>query len=457
MIEAFENPLRHVYYHYYGRGDGMNTTELNGGCSPCALALNDTTLSFPSMDGLIWVDPTRPIPLSPKRDIFIDGFWADSQKIDLANKPIPKIPPEIRDLRFDFAFPAWQNKENTYVDYKLEPWSREWQAMDLRQGPRLRFSNLPSGNYRLLIRNSSGSDLGNATILTTSFSILPHWYQQTLWRALGILLLCALILGIIRWRTGRFKKRQVRLEQQIAEKTRELQAKNEELERSDLIKTRLISIISHDLITPLHYIHLAGKNLLEMKDGLSETLQEATLAEMTATTKELELLSTNILNWIKFHNEDRRLAKESFDLNALVTQLFSVLGVLARQKDVRLINAIPEGLFIHQYIEPVRIVLYNLILNAINFTTRGSIRAACEPASDGIRLLITDTGVGMTQDQINNIMADHFIISSANVDNRKGNGLGYLIVKDLLKMLRGTLNIRSGKDAGTTVSVYIMT
>ncbi len=43
----------------------------------------------------------------------------------------------------------------------------------------------------------------------------------------------------------------------------------------------------------------------------------------------------------------------------------------------------------------------------------------------------------MTQEQINNIMAIHFIISSANVDNRKGNGLGYLIIKDLLKITAG--------------------
>jgi signal transduction histidine kinase len=70
-------------------------------------------------------------------------------------------------------------------------------------------------------------------------------------------------------------------------------------------------------------------------------------------------------------------------------------------------------------------------------------------------LLIEDTGVGMTQEQINNIMADHFIISSANVDNRKGNGLGYLIIKDLLKILRGSLVIQSEKGAGTRVTVWV--
>ena len=454
MTAAFEDPARTVYYHYYGLEDGMTMTELNGGCSPCALMLNDTTLSFPSMDGLIWVDPTRPIPVSPQGQVFIDGFWADSQRIKLGPAQ-PMLPPDTRDLRFDLAFPAWRSKENLYIDYKLEPWSHDWQALDLQHGPELQFGNLPHGHYRLLVRNSDGFGPSDSPRELSSFYILPHWFQEPLSWVLGFILLCALVIVIVRLRTRQFQYRQRRLEQKIAEKTGELQTKNEELEKANLIKTRLISIISHDLITPLHYLHLAGRNLIEKNDDLTEGMQEATIAEMTATSKELELLSTNILNWMKYHNEDRRLARENFDLHEQVAQLFAVLGAQARQKGILLVNAIPKGFGVYQFIEPVRIVLYNLILNSLNFTSKGSIRVGAEPVHDGILLQISDTGVGMTQEQINHIMADHFIISSANVDNRKGNGLGYMIIKDLLKILRGSLSIHSGKEKGTTVTVWI--
>ena len=128
---------------------------------------------------------------------------------------------------------------------------------------------------------------------------------------------------------------------------------------------------------------------------------------------------------------------------------------MARQKSIQLINQIEEGLILYQYIEPVKIVLYNLILNGINFTSAGHIKVSSEPSREGITLYIEDTGVGMTQEQINNIMADHFIISSANVDNRKGNGLGYLIIKDLLKIMRASIVIRSEKERGTTVAVWV--
>ncbi|GGA86794.1 sensor histidine kinase [Puia dinghuensis] len=454
---SFEKEDQDIYYHYYGREDGMDITELNGGCTPCALALNDTTLSFPSMDGLVWVDPERPIPTIPDGAIYIDAFMADSQRVNITSLVRPLLSANTRDLSFNLAFPAWANRENLHIEYKLDPWSKDWEKLDGSHGPELHFSNLPYGDYRLLVRKTGGFDNANVALAVSSFYIRPHWYQQPWSWLLNICLLSALVIALVRWRTRRFQIRQHNLETQIAEKTRELQVKNEELEKTDLIKTRLISIISHDLVTPLRFLHLTGKNLIEKKEELTEGLLHEAIAEMASTSKELELLSTNILNWIKYRNEDRRLAKESFDLYELVTQLCGIFNALARQKHLRIINGVDAGLVLYQYIEPVKIVLYNLILNGINFTTEGYIRICSIRDREGVALQIQDTGVGMTQDQINNVLADQIIISSANVDNRKGNGLGYLIIKDLMKIIRGNLSIRSEKEKGTTVTVWIPT
>ena len=455
MTAAFDNESLSVYYHYYGRKDGMEITELNGGCTPCALRLNDTVLSFPTMDGLVWVDPTRPVPRLPEGQVYIDGFTADGQKINIGSLVTPGLPSNTRDLVFALGFPAWADRENLHIQYRLEPYSRDWQVLDIEPDPKLHFSNLPSGDYRLILRKPNGFEAGNYSYTEYSFYIEPHWYQQLWSWLLCLCLFAALVIGVVRWRTRRFQIRQDRLERQIAEKTRELQQKNEELEKTDTIKTRLISIISHDLITPLRFLHLTGKNLIERKSGLTEEMQQEAIAEIASTSKELELLSTNILNWIKYKNEDRRLAKESFNLHELVNQLFGIFNAMSRQKQISLFNEVDENANLYQYIEPVKIVLYNLILNGINFTSEGHIRISNSGNKDGIALLIEDTGVGMTQEQINNIMADHFIISSANVDNRKGNGLGYLIIKDLMKILRGSLHIQSEKDKGSRVTVWV--
>jgi signal transduction histidine kinase len=455
MVAAFDSNVTSVYYHYYGRRDGMDITELNGGCTPCALQLNDSILSFPTMDGLVWVNPAQPVSRLPEGQVCIDGFTTDSQAINVNSLVRADLPCNTRELVFALGFPAWADKENLHIEYRLDPYFKDWQPLEIGPDPKLHFSNLVSGDYRLLLRKANGFGIGNFSYTEYDFSIQPHWYQQLWSWILGLCLFTTLVIGIVRLRTRQFKIRQNRLEQQIAEKTRELQAKNEELEKTDTIKTRLISIISHDLITPLRFLHLTGKSLIEKRHGLTEELQQEAIAEMATTSKELELLSTNILNWIKYKNEDRRMARENFNLHELVTQLTGIFNAMARQKQISLINDIDEQLILFQYIEPVKIVLYNLILNGINFTSQGYVRVSSTPGQDGVALLIDDTGVGMAPEQINSIMADHFIISSANVDNRKGNGLGYLIIKDLMKILRGSLYIRSEKDKGTRVTVWI--
>ena len=61
----------------------------------------------------------------------------------------------------------------------------------------------------------------------------------------------------------------------------------------------------------------------------------------------------------------------------------------------------------------------------------------------------------MSPEQIQRLLADHVIITSANVDNKKGHGLGYLIIKDLIKTMDAVLTIESEKGSGTTVSVKL--
>lgn len=188
---------------------------------------------------------------------------------------------------------------------------------------------------------------------------------------------------------------------------------------------------------------------------MPEELQMETIQEMTNTSQELQLLSTNILNWIKYQNENRRLAKETFNLHELVNQVMGVLNSLAKQKKLTLQNRVNSNMEIYQFFEPLKILVYNLLTNAINFSENSAVVIAATQKDEHVIISVSDEGVGMTPEQIKNIMADQFIISSANVDNRKGNGLGYLIIKDLVKIMGATLSIESEKGKGTKISVAL--
>jgi signal transduction histidine kinase len=454
LINAFEKNSTAVYYHYFGKKDGMEMTELNGGCTPCALQLKNKTISFPTMDGLLWVNPQKALPVLPEGEIYIDEIIADNNKINTDSLPQKNLPSQTQEIIIALGFSAWGNKENIYLDYQLND-TVNWKIINTDNDAVIRLNNLPSGKYVLLIRKLNGFGINNYSYKQISFTISTPWHKQWWFYLLCFLTAVGLTALYLQLRTRQYKIRQRKLEMQVAEKTKELIEKNEVLEKNNTIKTRLISIISHDIVTPLKFVTSAGKNLIEKRNLMSEELQKETIQEITNTSQELQLLSTNILNWIKYQNENRRLAKENFNLYEIVNQVTGVLHSLAKQKKITLVNAIDPALIIYQYFEPLKILIYNLLTNAINFSEKGDITIAVQPAEEKLIISVTDEGVGMTAEQINNIMADQFIVSSANIDNRKGNGLGYLIIKDLIKMLDAKLQINSEKNNGTTVSIKL--
>jgi K+-sensing histidine kinase KdpD len=218
---------------------------------------------------------------------------------------------------------------------------------------------------------------------------------------------------------------------------------------------RLISIISHDIVTPLKFLAIGGENLVAKRNLMSDELQQETLQEITNTARELQQLSINIMNWIKYQNENKRLEKENFHLHELVNQVKAILDPISLSKDIQIINEVNPGLQLYQYREPLKILIYNLTTNAINFSSSGSVLISGNATANNVVITVADKGIGMTDAQIANILSDEYIISSANIDNRKGNGLGYLIIKDLLKMMGASMQIESKKQEGSKVIICI--
>jgi signal transduction histidine kinase len=389
----------------------------------------------------------------PGGDIYIDGVQADNKKID-PDSLTKGLRANTKEIVIQLGFSAWCNKENLYIDYDLNN-SGQWEPVNINNEAVIRLYGLEAGDHNLRIRKMNGFGSGNYSYNEFHFHIKTPWYEQ--WWLFILIALLAIGMGrlYIKLRTRQYAIQQRKLEKQVFEKTKELQQKNELLEKSDTIKTRLISIISHDIITPLKFLTVAGKNLLQKKQMMSEEMQNETISEITNTSQDLQLLSTNILNWIKYQNENRRLVKENFNVHELINQVLGVLTSLAKQKQLLLSNEVDKGLALYQYAEPLRILIYNLITNAINFSEKGNIVISSRKEPGNIIISVSDEGTGMTTEQVNNIMGDQVVITAARVDTRKGHGLGYLIIKDLIKMIGAEIVINSERGKGTIVSIRI--
>jgi signal transduction histidine kinase len=443
-----------IYYHYYGADDGMENTELNGGCTPCAIKLRSNNFSFPAMDGLVWVKPLSTWSVLPAGKIFIDALILNGVQQILPFDSIIQLPTNVMQLGFVFTMNAWCKYENIYLQYALD--NGKWLPVEFATGePRINFSGLGYGKHVLKLRKLNGFGFENYYYTQIILNVAVPFYYQWWFRVLMILMLLAIIYLLFRFRLKQYRLREQKISAMIKEKTKDLQFKNEQLEKNDELKTRLISVINHDIITPLKFMNYAGKALIKNKGTISREEQLKTISDITQTTNEMEILSSQILNWIIYQNPSKQMQKEEFDLQQLVNSIFRVLDFPASQKNLKLVNNVPAHFIIFQYMEPVRVLIYNLVMNSINFTKEGVISVDCSGGNDSTDIKVTDTGIGMTSQQISNFQNGERIITSANVDNRKGTGLGYVIIRDLLKIVNGTILLSSEKDKGTTVVISL--
>jgi signal transduction histidine kinase len=454
LLHAFDDSSSNVYYYYLGQNDGMQTTEMNGGCTPCALQMNNRIISFPTMDGLLWVDPKAITGDFSKGNIYLDEFEVNGKLSEQLPDDKLKLPSNTREIKIRLAVSSWLNKENIYIDYNING-AGKWIPIDVDKAPEIILNNLPPGEYIIRIRKLNGFELNSFTYKEIKFSISTPWYYR--WWAILTALIGAFLLValLVRIRTTQYRINQAKLEKQVGEKTKELKHQNELLEKSNVIKTRLISIISHDIVTPLKFVTAASLKLVGNRKQMPESLQNETITEIANTSQELQLLCTNILNWIKYQNESRLMAKEPFEVHNVINQVMSILQTLAKQKDLQLVNDIDPQLKLHQYFEPLKILVYNLVTNAINFSSNGQIIISSLKRDHSIVITVADNGSGMAAEQVQNILEDRFVNSSVNIDNRKGHGLGYLIIKDLLKMMQASIEIESEPGRGTIVNIVM--
>lgn len=451
LRRAFHENEADVYYHYYGRKDGMEMTELNGGCSPCGIELKNGVLSFPSMDGLVWIDPNNKEDVFPDGPIQIDEISVNGTVHGVVEKS--KLPPNAEVL-IRLGYSAWSNNENIYIDYRLN--DGKWIRVSENRGYFIQLTNLSAGSNTLQIRKRNGFGRDNFSYRTFTFLVEPSWYEKWWVYLLFISFLVVIIDAVSRYRNRRLLARQILLQSLVNEKTQSLKQQNDLLEKNNSIKTRLISIISHDIVTPLKFLTVAGKGLIDNKEKLSDEVQRETLTDITQTAQELQLLSTNILNWIKYQNENRLLLPESFFPHQPTHQVFNLLGSLAKEKKIQLINSIDPSWKIEQFADPIRILIYNLVSNSIRYADSGVIEVGASTTSgDEYAIWVIDEGIGMKQETIDHLLKEDALVHNKTNESRSGHGLGYLIIKDLVRWIGGRIEIESETGKGTRVSVFI--
>jgi Amt family ammonium transporter len=229
-----------------------------------------------------------------------------------------------------------------------------------------------------------------------------------------------------------------------------------ELERANRMKSDFVATMSHELRTPLNVIIGYNDLLRDQEFGTLTEDQEDTIRRIGRNARELLDLINATLDLSRL--ETNRLSVEFAEiaLEDLVVQLD------AETQDVR---SRPNLSFVWDFKPPLprvhsdpgklKVVLKNLITNAIKFTPDGTVRVGIRAQDDGIEFTVADTGIGIAP-EVQAAIFEPFRQADSSIMGRYGGvGLGLHIVRRLLGMLRGTVMLESTPGQGSTFRVRI--
>ena len=275
-----------------------------------------------------------------------------------------------------------------------------------------------------------------------------HHSRNIILFAAGISFIIIIIFSIIIlsdfWKTQRYRK----------------QLEKANTTTISLLKSReqLISMVSHDLRTPLSTI-----------SGFSELLQKSTqntkdknyIDHIRSASSYMKQLVDDLLEFSKLENGDIAIESISFNIENYIDEITQNAKTTIQDKPIQFIIKHDNSINSLIISDPFRIkqILSNLIINACKFTNKGTITVESLITKidhkNTLEILITDTGIGISKEQKATIFKAFNQAKNASDNNLKGFGLGLTISKKLAELLGGTLTLESMVDIGSTFTLKI--
>ena len=226
-----------------------------------------------------------------------------------------------------------------------------------------------------------------------------------------------------------------------------------EIAISEQMRREIVANVSHELRTPLTSIIGFIKGIL---DGvIPDEEHEKYLSIVYGEANRLKELTKDIVDVAKLESGSITLNKEKFDLNELTKEVYTEMEELVKEKNLDFIlEELNASIEIEADKSRIRQVLINVVNNAVKFTEKGYIKITLDKTQDKANIIITDTGIGIKADKIAYLF-DKFFTANNYGDATNGAGLGLNIVKNIIDLHGGQINIESDVDKGTTVNIII--
>ncbi|WP_293050395.1 hybrid sensor histidine kinase/response regulator transcription factor [Paludibacter sp.] len=440
------NPASHTTT-YYTQSDGVMVTSFR---QNAAVKLSNGTMLFGGNNGLCSFAPNaisttnRMKPKVVITDIQVKNqsiFEAENDKQYEAEDNALVLKNTDDDVSLEFSALNFTAADKIQYAYRLIGVSKDWIYIGNNRHF-VNYANLAPGRYTFEVKATDENGQWGNQITSLVIIKKPPFYQ-TWWAYLFYLIIAGGIVWFL------FNRVRLRNELRISRIEKE---KSEELAQT---KLRYFTNISHDLLTPLTIISLLTDELQ------SKSASDKNQIELIRNNvNRLRRLIKQILAFRKIDTGNMKLKVKKGDIVSFVREVcYTNFQPLIKEKNISFAVEAPFDNFI-AWFDPDKLdkVLYNLLSNAFKFTpSGGSIIVKLNfPTQEGLtflQLAVSDTGEGIHEKDLPHIFSRFYISNSS--DQSQSNGIGLSLVRDLLQIHKGEINVVSKLHVGTTFTFEI--
>lgn len=410
----------------FGKSDGMENAECNGGRWPAGIRARDGKLWFPTMSGVVVIDPAAITTNAQPPLVVLEGLKIDNRSVALETweaavgdpRSAIQIRPGQENFEIEYTAPSFINSANLRFKYKLEGLDQGWVEAGTRRTAY--FSYVPPGDYTFTVIAANNDGVWNKEGKSVRITVLPPFYSTWWFLTLGALAVGGAIFAALKSRVAQIERRHVA---QRAFARQLLESQEGERKR--------IAAELHDSL---------GQNLLVIKN-------RAQLGQIAAQ-KDPEMLEQ--FEWIissatQSIEEVREIAQNlrpyHLDRLGLSKALEVMIEKVAATTPIRFVSELVplDDLFSKDDAITLYRVVQESLNNIVKHAQAGEVRVSVERLTDSVTLTIQDNGRG-------------FSPSDAAA---KPSGFGLAGMAERVHMLGGALQIDSREGQGTTVTIRL--
>jgi signal transduction histidine kinase len=233
----------------------------------------------------------------------------------------------------------------------------------------------------------------------------------------------------------------------------ELQRANEGLEELNEAKSEFVSVVAHELRTPMTSIKGYTEMLLSGTMGELTEKQKHFLEVVHANAGRLGKLVSDLLDISRIETGKIKLDIQPLQLEEIIEEATDIIASQVEAKNLQLEVRIADGLpSVQGDRDRILRVLTNLLDNACNYTPEGGITLSVHPVDASLQVSVTDTGIGISPEDQKRLFERFFRAAHPVVREQRGTGLGLSIAKSIIELHGGTIWVESELDQGSTFS-----